>query len=172
MRTYKLTTPKNADGQPVRMFRAARENNEDKAIDQLSGICAGILADGVVNEQEAIFFAEWVRQHAPLEPTWPFTDILERIDRIFAHGHCTEDEREELKEVMEALCGHSSASVSPENYSTTLPFTSPPPSPIAFSNRIFNITGKFAFGARKKVTDAIIDKKGVIGDSMPSHKSH
>ena len=172
MHTYKLTTPKNADGQPVRMFRAARENNEAKAIDQLSGICAGILADGAVNEQEAVFFADWVRQHAPLEPTWPFTDILSRIERIFADGVCTSEEREELKEIMEALCGRSPAAPSSETLSTTLPFNSPPPEAVSFTNRLFNITGKFAFGARQKVVDAIAQKGGFAKDAMPSQESN
>ena len=172
MHTYKLTTPKNADGQPIRMFRAARDNNEAKAIDQLSGICAGILADGVVNEQEADFFADWIRQHAPLEPTWPFTEILGRIDRIFADGVCTTEEREELKEIMEALSGRSPAAPSSETFSTTLPFNSPPPETIDFTNRLFNITGKFAFGTRQKVVDTIAQKGGFAKDAMPSHDSH
>jgi len=172
MRTYQLATPKDEDGQPIRMFRAGRANNEAKAIDQLSGICAGILADGVVNEHEAVFFAGWVRQHAPLEPVWPFTDILSRVERIFADGRCTEEEREELKEIMEALCGRSPAGSSQETCSTTLPFTSPPPSPVEFSNRVFNITGKFAFGTRQKVISAITGKSGIAVDSMPTRDSH
>ncbi len=172
MRTYKLATPKNADGQPIRMFRGARENNEAKAIDQLSGICAGILADGVVNEREADFFAEWVRQHAPLEPIWPFTDILERVERIFADGRCSEDEREELKEIMGALCGCSPTNSTHEDYSTTLPFNAPPPSLIEFPKRVFNITGKFAFGTRQKVIAAITGKDGMAMDSTPTHESH
>lgn len=172
MHTYKLTTPKNADGQPVRMFRAARDNNEEKAIDQLSGICAGILADGVVNEQEAAFFADWVRQHAPLEPTWPFTDILTRIERIFADGVCTAEERGELKDIMVALCGRSPTEPTSETYSSKLPFNSPPPEKIDFANRLFNITGKFAFGSRQKVVDAIAEKGGIAKDAMPSHDSN
>ncbi len=172
MHTYKLTTPKNADGQPIRMFRAARDNNEAKAIDQLSGICAGILADGVVNEQEAAFFADWVRQHAPLEPTWPFTDILGRIERIYADSVCTAEEREELKEIMEALCGQSPTEPTAETLSTRLPFNSPPPVEIDFTNRHFNITGKFAFGSRQKVVDAIAQKGGIAKDAMPSHESN
>lgn len=172
MRTYKLTTPTNADGQPLRMFRAARDNNEAKAIDQLSGICAGILADGVVNEQEAAFFANWVRQHAPLEPTWPFTDILSRIELIFADGKCTAEEREELKEIMEALCGGSPTAATTDTFSTTLPFNSPPPGAIDFANRLFNVTGKFAFGSRQKVADAIVQKGGFAKDAMPSLESN
>ena len=83
MHTYKLTTPHDADGQPLRMFRAARDNNEAKAIDQLSGICAGILADGVVNEQEAVFFANWVRQSVrasrPDSPLSQSCGVLESV---------------------------------------------------------------------------------------------
>ena len=172
MHTYKLTTPKNADGQPIRMFRATRDNNEAKAQDQLSGICAGILADGVVNEQEATFFADWVRQHAPLEPTWPFTDILSRLERIFADTVCTSEEREELKEIIEALCGRSPTEPKTETLSTRLPFNSPPPEEIDFANRLFNITGKFAYGSRQIVVDAISQKGGIAKDAMPSHDSN
>jgi len=67
LKTYVLTTPKDANGQPLRMFKANLQNNVSKAINQLSGICSGILADGVVTEQEAAFFAEWIRKFAPFE---------------------------------------------------------------------------------------------------------
>lgn len=171
MHTYILTSPKDANGQPVRMFRAARENNEAKAMDQLSGICEGILADGVVSDQEASFFAEWVRKHGALQPVWPFTDILSRVERIFADGICTEEERQELKEIMEGLCGHQPAKNAGETYSSTLPFNVPPPNPIQFVNRIFNITGKFAFGPRRKVMDSISGKGGIAIDATPTHES-
>jgi len=62
MKAYILTTPKDVHGQPLRMFKANLENSVSKAIDQLSGICAGILADGIVTEQEATFFGEWVHK--------------------------------------------------------------------------------------------------------------
>jgi len=164
--------PKDANGQPIRMFKALRENNEAKAIDQLSGICSGILADGVVNDQEVRFFAGWVRKHASLEPVWPFTDILARIERIFADGKCTDDERDELKEIMEGLCGRSAPSTDGETYSTTLPFNIPPPEPIVFQQHAFNITGKFAFGSRRKVMDAIHAKGGTAIDASPTRDSH
>ena len=100
------------------------------------GICTGILADGEVNENEAIFFAEWVRKHAPNEPVWPFTDILQRIERIFADGVCDVEERAELKDVMEALCGFTEQPVPmAENLSTTLPLCMPQPYPLVFANQ-------------------------------------
>jgi hypothetical protein len=100
----------NEDGQPTRLFSRNLENNYSKAIDQLSGTCTGILADGVVSESEAKFFAEWVKKYSPYEPAWPFTEILNRIDRIFEDGICDDDERAELKEVMEEICGYSEGS--------------------------------------------------------------
>lgn len=172
MKTYYLTTPKDAHGQPLQMFKANLENNVSKAIDQLSGICTGILADGVVTEQEAEFFAEWVRKFAPFEPVWPFTDILARVERIFADGRCEPDEREELKGVMEALCGHTAAAKPLETYSTTLPLNSPLPDPVMFADRVFSITGKFAFGTRRKVMEAIESRGGKPSDTPPTRESH
>jgi hypothetical protein len=172
MKTYVLTTPKDANGQPLRMFKANLENNVSKAIDQLSGICSGILADGVINDREAAFFAEWVRKFAPFEPVWPFTDILARVERIFADGRCDDEEREELKGVMEALCGHTAEAKPAETYSTTLPLDTPLPDLILFPERVFTITGKFAFGTRRKVMEAIEARGGIPSDSSPTRDSH
>ena len=171
MRTY-ILTPKDEHGQPIPLFKANFENNISKAIDQLSGICTGILADGVVTPEEAKFFADWVRKFAPLEPLWPFTDILARVERIFTDGRCDDEEREELKGVMEALCGHTAQTNPEETYSTTLPLDAPPPERVIFSERVFTITGKFAFGARRNVMEAIKARGGTPSDSTPTRASH
>ena len=157
----------DAHGQPVRLFQ--RANNTAKAVDQLVGICTGILADGEVNENEAVFFAEWVRKHAPAEPVWPFTDILQRIERIFADGVCDAEERAELKDVMEALCGFTEEPLPmAENLSTTLPLCVPQPHPLVFANQQFVVTGKFAYGARTAVFEAISALGGLPTDSAPT----
>jgi hypothetical protein len=171
MHTYTLVTPMDQHGQPVQLFRANRENNICKAVDQLSGICSGIVADGIVNVKEATFFAEWIRKYRGFEPVWPFTDILARIERIFADGRCDQEECDELKAIMQALCGHTSEAKPEDTYSTTLPLDSPAPEPIIFSNRIFTITGKFAFGTRRKVMDAVSACGGTATDSAPTRES-
>src|SRR5438874_4328661 len=140
MQTYILSTPKDDHGQPIRIFKANLENNVSKAIDQLSGICSGMLADGIVGDAEAKFFADYVRKFAGYEPVWPFTDILARVERIFTDGDCNDDEREELKTVMEALCGHVEQAKPEETYSATLPLDSPLPNPILFPERNFVVT--------------------------------
>lgn len=172
MRPYILTTPKDADGQPRRIFKANFENNVSKAIDLLSGICEGILADGVVNEDEARFFADYVQRFAEYEPVWPFTDILDRVKRIFADGICEDEERIELKTVMQALCGHKEDVEAGVTHSTALPFCSPLPVPIIFPQRNFVITGKFAYGARRSVIEAIESREGIAEDSTPTQQTH
>jgi NAD-dependent DNA ligase len=172
MHTYTLITPRNEHGQPLRLFKANLENNTSKAIDQLSGICAGILADGVVSEHEANFFADWVRKFAPFEPVWPMTDILARVERVFADGVCTTEECMELKAVMEALCGYTSQTDAVETYTTALPINSPQPHPVILTDKLFNITGRFAFGTRQKVLEAITSHGGIASDSSPTKKSH
>jgi NAD-dependent DNA ligase len=171
-KTYHLVTPKDANGQPVRLFKAREENNVAKAIDQLTGICTGILADGVVSPKEVEFFASWVQKFAPLEPIWPFTDILKRVETIFADGRASEEECEELREVMEALCGYTNQADPAETYSTNLPLNNPLPAPVVFKERVFNITGKFAFGTRKKVVEVIEGAGGKALDSSPTRDSH
>ena len=168
MRRYTLMAPKDPNGQSVRLFRANFANNIAKAIDQLSGICAGILADGVINDSEAQFFADWVRKFAPLEPVWPFTDILSRVELIFADGRCDDEERAELQGIMEALCGHTQDAKPEETYSTTLPLDDPLPAPLLFPKQQFVVTGRFAYGTRRKVFEAIESLGGVPTDSAPT----
>lgn len=171
-KTYHLVAAKDQHGQPLRLFKAREENNAAKAIDQLTGICTGILADGVVSPKEVEFFASWVQKFAPLEPIWPFTDILKRVETIFADGRASEEECEELRGVMEALCGYTKQADPTETYSTNLPLNNPLPDPVVFKERVFNITGKFAFGTRKKVVEVIEDAGGKALDSSPTRDSH
>jgi NAD-dependent DNA ligase len=172
MKKYNLSTSTDLHGQPIRLFKAALQNNISKAIDQLSGICSGILADGEVNEAEARFFADYVRKFSAYEPVWPFTEILARVNRIFSDGHCDEDEREELKGVMEELCGYFNQNNPSETYSTTLPLDNPLPNSIIFPERNFVITGRFAYGTRSKVEEAISKLGGISTSSAPTAKTH
>lgn len=168
MRTYTLATPKDEHGQPIRFFKVNHENNVSKAIDQLSGMCAGMLADGVVCDAEARFFHEWVQKFASYEPVWPFTDILDRMNRIFADGRIDEDERAELAETMRQITGRGIYSTPGETFSSELPLDQPFPTEVLFQGNEFVPTGRFAFGTRRKVADAIIAQDGIPRDGFPT----
>lgn len=169
---YELRIFKDPDGQPSPIHKLNLENNVSKAIDQLSGICAGILADGEVNETEARFFKEWIKNYSAYEPVWPFTQILKRVENIFADGVCDKEELGELKAIMEGICGHQSGADPTDTYSSALPFDDPLPTNVIFTAKKFNITGRFAFGTRAKVMEAIQQRGGQATDAPPSRDSN
>lgn len=158
---------KDTHGQPLRPFRTNLDNNVSKAMDQLAGICKGILADGVLVDQEAVFFRNWITQHAELQPIWPWTDILARIETIFADGQIDDEEREELRAIMQEITGSEGDESEVENKSMTLPLDDPQP-PIVFPQTPFCITGRFAFGTRSRVFEAISARGGIAKDSFPT----
>lgn len=171
MKTYIIKTPKDEHGQPLRLCKANLENNVSKAIDQLSGLCTGMLADGVVNDAEAKFFYDWVSKFACYEPIWPFTDILERLTKIFSDGRIDDDEREELAETMRQITGHGIYAEPGQTFSSELPLDSPAPANIVFPGNEFVPTGRFAYGTRCKVAEAIAARQGIPKDGFPSHST-
>ena len=73
---------------------------------------------------------------------------------------------------MQALCGQQEQSKPQETYSTTLPFDTPLPASIVFPDHTFVVTGKFAYGTRKAVFNAIEALGGIPTDSPPSHETN
>jgi len=161
---------KDSHGQPRQLFKFNFENNVSKAIDQLSGICAGILADGIVCEKEALFFKEWVEKYAQYEPVYPFTEILKRVQRIFHDGYIDDAEKEELADIMRQITGRGLYSDPSQDYSSELPLDAPPPA-IQFEASEFVITGRFGFGTRPKVAHEITSRKGVVKDGFPTNET-
>ncbi|HAW32731.1 MAG TPA: hypothetical protein DCY03_32270, partial [Planctomycetaceae bacterium] len=61
---------RDAHGQPLsRTFNAARLN--DRKIDELIGLCKGVLADGEVTQFEVEFLQNWLRNNQEISEHWP-----------------------------------------------------------------------------------------------------
>jgi NAD-dependent DNA ligase len=98
--------------------------------------------------------------------------VLQRLERIFADGVCDAEERAELKGVMEALCGYGDTALPQDEVrSTTLPLCLPQPT-VVFADQQFVVTGKFAYGARSAVFDAITTLGGVPTDAAPTRATN
>lgn len=158
-------TLKNDDGQPVRAFPAQILNNAAKALEELSAICTGILCDGEVSDREAAFFRDWIERHNSFSNIPWFVDLRARVQRIFGDGVVDEEERTELRTIMEVVRGGTKLDV---GYSNPLPLDNPPPSPLTFERQFFCVTGKFAFGKRSKVMEAIAARGGTPSDTQPA----
>jgi NAD-dependent DNA ligase len=166
-REYSLqsATRKNDDGQPLVTFPAQHLNNAAKAFEQLAAICTGILCDGELNNREAVFFREWVQRHGCFSNIPWFADLSDRVRRIFGDDFVDDDERTELRMIMEHVKGGNQLEA---NYSNPLPLDCPAPNPIDFEGRFFCITGKFAYGKRSKVMEVISARGGKPTDSQPA----
>lgn len=164
-----MSTLYDAHGQPLQPFRLNLVNNHRKSIDQLIGLSRGILADGVVNAAEAETFRKFAAS-IPSEMGWPLDDIRDRVAAIHAAGFAEDEERNELAEIMRQLAGVPEIEESTGDESMALPLDDPAPN-IIFAAHEFCVTGKFAYGVRSKVVQAIEERLGTTNPA-PRESTH
>ena len=146
------------------MGKAARSRNasrvQDRLIDELIGISRGVIADGVVDENEAIFIGQWIEKHREIAERWPVNVLYARITEMLKDGVLSEDEQEELLDTLRNLTGESSLFQEPSR-STTLPVDNPAPE-VYFAGKSFCLTGKFVYGSTLDCEETIAELGGEI----------
>lgn len=153
------------NGQPIRPFSAALLNNYGKSVDQLIGICRGVLFDGVVNDDEARCFRNWVAQQNLSEPVFPFDDLHRRLSGIYADGRVDDEERRELSEILKSIAGiKDGIAADTPGGSMDLPLDDPAPE-ISHEGFEFVVTGRCAFGTRAAVWEAIKELGGTVNEN-------
>ena len=159
----------NEHGQPRnRAFNAARLN--DRKIDELVGVCKGVLADGVVDQAEAQFLQEWLETNREIADHWPANVLYQRISDALKDGVLDSDEEKELLEILLQITGGPSIRENVASMSSTLPLTKPDPG-VIFERRKFCFTGKFVTGTRKEVQDIVLAKSGAVSKT-PTKDTH
>jgi hypothetical protein len=104
--------------------RRSTSRVQDRLIDELIGISRGVIADGVVDEQEAIFIGQWIEQHREVSDKWPVNILYTRLVEMLKDGVLSKDEQKELMATLRDITGESSVFQEP-NRSTTLPLDNP-----------------------------------------------
>jgi hypothetical protein len=169
----------DADGQPPHalnfQYRIGRE------MDELIGICRGVLADGKLPDSEVQFLHSWIDRTPEVSIVWPGRELALRLARIFADGIVSDEEREDLSLFLERLTceggalehkkAESDSTAAPAKPSpvraTTLPFDDPAPD-VEFADREFCFTGKFVCGTRSWCEMETIRRGGRATDSAAS----
>lgn len=148
-----------------RFFHSARIDR--RSADMLVGMAAGIVADGVVTQDEATFLRQWMdSQLAHLED--PVINLLyQRISLMLQDGVLDPEESAELLDTLRAFTGLAAASPAQQPYTATnsLPLNQPEPS-IAWDGRVFVFTGTMAFGPRKECERLVRERGGAIGSGV------
>ncbi len=138
---------------------------QDRLIDELIGICRGVIADDNVDEREAIFLGQWIENHRDIANRWPVNILYARITEMLKDGILTKDEQSELLRTLQELTGESSAFQEP-NRSTSLPLNRPAPD-IEFAGKTFCLTGQFVFGSKIECEETVAELGGMV-DQVPT----
>ncbi len=144
------------------MSKASRSKNasrvQDRLIDELIGISRGVIADGMVDESEAIFLGQWIENHREIADKWPVNVLYARLTEMLKDGVLSLDEQQELMETLRDLTGESQQ-FQETNRPTTLPVDKPAPA-IEFTDKTFCLTGRFVFGSMLDCEETIAELGG------------
>ncbi len=152
--------------QEFKNSRFFHEQRIDKrSAEALIGICAGLIADGAINQQEAEFLKHWIEKHlAQLED--PVINLLyRRLANMLADGILQPDEAAELLDMLKQLSGAPSDLCRPYTTPTTLPLNNPPPA-LSWEGRTFVFTGVMAYGPRKDCEQLVLDRGAITSASI------
>jgi hypothetical protein len=143
----------------------------DRAVDELVGLCRGLLADGHVNQQEAEFLKSWIERNADFVGMYPFDRIYRQLTDIMRDGFLDQDESADLMDTLVRFVGGEASDHRAEtaSLSTALPLDDPEPV-IVYPDSIFVVTGTFSYGVRSLVC-AEIESRGGISGASPTKKT-
>lgn len=133
-----------------------------KSCEALLGICAGILADGQINEGEVRFLDLWLKDNPGIADVWPGEVVAKRIREILSDNIITTEELAHLKNTLTELIGGTLQDTgSTAGLSTRLPLNDDRANPIIFDNTAFCFTGNFIFGTRAACERAV-EQRGAM----------
>lgn len=150
-----------SDRAPSANISASRR--EDRATNELVGLCRGLLADGHVCQSEAEFLKGWIERNAAFVGEYPFAPIYRVLSEILRDGHIDDDESADLHDTLTRFVGGEAFNERGQtvSLSTALPIDDPMP-PLVFEGSIFVVTGTFAFGKRSQVVAEIEGRGGQL----------
>lgn len=152
----------DGEGQPVGTTYALRRRTS-RTVDELIGISKGVLADGVLNKQEADLIVQWLDVNRECEDTWPVNILTCRIEKMLEDKVIDKEERKELFPVLTEVSGGGGTRAMVDDFTgeEVEPFDTPPPL-VEFKNKNFSFTGMLLYGSRKKCVQEVESRGGTF----------
>lgn len=149
--------------QNSRFFHQARI--ERRAVDELVGMSAGLIADGAINQQEAEFLKAWIETNV-IHLDDPVVNLIyRRLANMLNDGILQPDEATELLDLLRQFTGPTLGTTAPFIAPSTLPLCNPAPE-IVVHGRCFMFTGTMAYGPRFECEALVRERGGIIGASV------
>jgi len=142
-----------------RIFSRARL--DDRQVNELVGLAHGIVADGVVTQQEAEYLQKWLVANSGVSNNPVVANLLQRVNQMLSDRVLDADESRDLLETLTKFSG-GDFELGEVLKSSSLPLDEPPPE-ILFDQTRFCFTGTFAFGSRQECEDAVERRGATAG---------
>jgi NAD-dependent DNA ligase len=139
---------------------AAFRNEMRTSCAALVGIVQGLMADGVLNDQEILSLKRWLDGAQNVSLSWPGTVIHAQVQAVLADGFVTADERAHLVSTLGQLLGGKLDEVAEASFVSELPIDQL--HGLELVGKQFCFTGDFVFGPRKTCEDAAVRRGGLI----------
>ena len=141
-----------------------RKSVMDRQLDHLSGLSAGLVADGKINQMEAETLHKWLINAAGAENNVLINPLLERTTDFLKDGTLDEDEAMDLLALLQKFAG-GDYEIGEVTKTTELPLCDPAPV-IESSGCAFCVSGTFAFGNRTDVSAKILQHGGSVSKGI------
>lgn len=149
----------------------ANRNRIDSCIDELIGMCRGILSGGFVMESQVENLYQWFRANPQLISQFPANEVFTAVNKIRIQQEFTSDNELELLNLFTRLIGSIDKNDVGQSASTQLPLTEPPPK-LFFNQTVFVLTGVFKISPRSKLVEIIEDLGGKVTDTINHHADY
>lgn len=124
-----------------------------RSLDELVGLCKGVIADGQVCRSEANFLLNWLDANKAVAREFPASVLYPRLIDMLADGILDDAESAELLDMLRLMTGEQGTQAT-VTMSTGIAFDTPLPD-LSFHGCEFCLTGEFAYGRRKDVEERI-----------------
>ncbi|MCK9362096.1 MAG: BRCT domain-containing protein [Syntrophales bacterium] len=132
-----------------------------RAIQELQGISAAVIYDGVLSDDEIKLIGEWLVKNAFARDDWPISRLICVLQAILEDNVVTLEERKELLAFLSGIAADPNS----EEVATSIFDANPV---IQFSNRSFLFTGILQFGKRNKAERVVTENGGYCCSSYSS----
>lgn len=175
-RNFWVKGPEDSEWQPVDAHPdlAALDSNEGggltgesqaqylkRCIDELIGLCKGIVADGRVDPEEVDFLQSWLENNQQVVAMWPANVLAERLRQIYSDGVIDEEEQIGMTQLLAKLTGVVPGVADAQAMATRLPVDDPAPA-VEFEGKSFCLTGGFVYGSKRRCDGAIESNGGSL----------
>lgn len=142
----------------------------NRSIDELIGICRGVLADGMLVQEETEFLLAWMKRHRDVASRWPANVLYARISRALEDGVIDTDEERDLLRLLLRIESDSAEEEASFALCDT-PLDHPPP-PIVFTGKHFCFTGELVCGSRHYGESCVLDRGGHISKNVTAQTDY